>query len=90
MIQSLRLFNKLLGDDKRESVNKINPKKLLNSKWTAVNPVVKEKHFLVTELEFDEEGDVVHCLIEAVISNRSAPIQWKELKNNDSWLQGWK
>jgi tryptophan-rich hypothetical protein len=71
-------------------VNKINPKKLLNSKWTAVKPVGKEKHFLVTELEFDEEGDVVHCLIEAVISNRSAPIQWKELINNDNWLQGWK
>jgi tryptophan-rich hypothetical protein len=71
-------------------VNKINPKKLLNSKWTAVKPVRKEKHFLVKELEFDEEGEVVHCLIEAVISNRSAPIQWKELKNNDNWLQGWK
>jgi tryptophan-rich hypothetical protein len=71
-------------------VNKINPRKLLNSKWTAVKPVRKEKHFLVTELEFDEEGDVVHCLIEAVISNRSAPIQWKELINNDNWLQGWK
>jgi len=71
-------------------VNKINPKKLLNSKWTAVNPVTKEKHFLVTELEFDEEGDVVHCLIEAVISNRSEPIEWTELKNNDSWLLGWK
>ena len=66
-------------------MNKINPKKLLNSKWTAVNPVTK-----VTELEFDEEGDVVHCLMEAVISNRSEPIEWTELKNNDSWLLGWK
>jgi tryptophan-rich hypothetical protein len=71
-------------------MTKINPSKLLNSKWTAVKPLSKEKHFLVTELEFDEEGDVVHCLIEAVISNRSALIQWKELKNNDKWLQGWK
>ena len=71
-------------------MTKINPRKLLNSKWTAVKPLRKEKHFLVTELEFDEEGDVVHCLIEAVMSNRSALIQWKELKNNDKWLQGWK
>jgi tryptophan-rich hypothetical protein len=68
----------------------INPRKLLNSKWTAVKPLSKEKHFLVTELEFDEEGDVVHCLIEAAMSNRPALIQWKELKNNDKWLQGWK
>jgi tryptophan-rich hypothetical protein len=71
-------------------VNKINPKKLLHSKWTAVNPTKKEKHFLVTELEFDEGGDVVHCLIEAVISSRSKPIEWKELKNKDNWIQGWK
>ena len=72
------------------TVNKINPKKLLNSKWTAVNPVSKEKHFLVTELNFDEEGDVVHCLIEAVVTSRAAPIEWKELQDNASWLQGWK
>ena len=71
-------------------MNKINPKKLLNSKWTAVTPVKKEKHFLVTEVEFDEQGDIVHCLIEAVMTNRSAPIIWQELKNNETWLQGWK
>lgn len=71
-------------------MNKINPKKLLNSKWTAVNPVKKEKHFLVTELEFGEEDEVVHCSIEAVITNRSAPINWMELKNNKNWLHGWK
>ncbi len=42
-------------------MNNINPKKLLNSKWTAVKPVNKEKHFLITELKFDEEGEVIHC-----------------------------
>ncbi|MFT6757191.1 MAG: tryptophan-rich hypothetical protein [Chitinophagales bacterium] len=72
------------------SMNKINPKKLLNSKWTAVIPANKEKHFLVTEMEFDEDGDVIHCLIEAVISNRSQTIDWQELKNTEHWLQGWK
>jgi tryptophan-rich hypothetical protein len=71
-------------------MNKINPKKLLNSKWTAVKPTKKEKHFLVTELEFDEDDNVIHCLIEAVISNRSEPIDWQELINTDNWLQGWK
>ena len=83
-------FIKVLDEGKRVSVNKIDPKKLLNSKWTAVNPVKKEKHFLVTELEFDDEGDVVNCLIEAVISNRSAPIEWKELRSSGNWLHGWK
>ena len=77
-------------DRQHPTVNRINPKKLLNSKWTAVHPVKKERHFLVTELELDEEGEVIHCLLEAVISNRSAIIQWKELKNTSNWLQGWK
>jgi tryptophan-rich hypothetical protein len=71
-------------------MNNINPKKLLNSKWTATKPVNKEKHFSITELKFDDEGEVIHCLIEAVISNRSEPIEWEVLKNTDNWLQGWK
>lgn len=71
-------------------MTKINPKKLLNSKWTAVKPVNKEKHFMIIELKFDEEGEVIHCLIEAIISNRTEPIEWKMLKNTDVWLQGWK
>jgi tryptophan-rich hypothetical protein len=71
-------------------VNKINPKKLLKSKWTAINPVMKEKHFLITDIKFDENDNVIHCTIEAVISNRSEPIEWSELKNTDHWLQGWK
>ncbi len=71
-------------------VNRMNPRKLLNSKWTAVNPAGKAKHFMVTEIEFDEDGAVLHCLIEAVISRRSRKIDWEELKNQDLWLQGWK
>ena len=68
----------------------VNPKKLLNSKWTAVNPITKEKHFLVTELELDESNIVIHCLIEAIISRRSQKINWEELKDSDCWIQGWK
>ncbi|MEJ6515999.1 MAG: TIGR02450 family Trp-rich protein [Pseudomonadales bacterium] len=71
-------------------MNRINPKKLLHSKWTAVNPTNKERHFLISELEFDQEGDITLCLLEAVISNRSEPIVWQTLKNNEKWLQGWK
>ena len=37
-------------------MNRVNPKKLLHSKWTAVTPKNKEKHFLVVDIEFDEEG----------------------------------
>ncbi|MBB1268843.1 TIGR02450 family Trp-rich protein [Shewanella sp. SR44-3] len=71
-------------------MNNINPKKLLNSKWTAVAPVNKEKHFMVTEIEFDEEGIVVFCSIEAVISKRSTPIDWHDLQDGTRWVHGWK
>lgn len=67
----------------------LNPRKLLHSKWTAVHPANKEKHFIVTEVEFNEEGEVVHCLLEAVLTNRSAPIDWMTLKDDKRWLQGW-
>ena len=62
----------------------------MNSKWTAVKPVRKEKHFIVTEIEFDDEGAVTACMIESVMSKRITNIQWKELKNQDQWIQGWK
>nr|WP_084649489.1 TIGR02450 family Trp-rich protein [Saccharospirillum impatiens] len=70
-------------------MNTINPRKLLHSKWTAVHPVNKEKHFLVTEVEFDEDGSVCHCLLEAVISSRSEPIDWTVLTDANVWHQGW-
>ena len=71
-------------------MNKINAKKLLNSKWTAVNPINKEKHFIIIEIEFDENNNVIYCLIEAVISNRAQPINWAELTESEHWQQGWK
>ncbi|WP_339673668.1 TIGR02450 family Trp-rich protein [Dasania marina] len=71
-------------------MNTINPKKLLNSKWTAVKPTNKEKHFIVTEVEYDENGTVIVCSIEAVMSKRPFPINWHDLKNDDVWLHGWK
>lgn len=71
-------------------MNRINPKKLLNSKWTAVTPKNKEKHFLVTELEFDEDGVVIHCLIEAVMSKNTYSIDWNSLTQVVDWKQGWK
>ena len=69
--------------------NQINPRKLLHSKWTAVEPMEREKHFLVTDVEFDEEGVVIHCELEAVISHNLYPINWRDLKDASRWKQGW-
>ena len=71
-------------------MNKISSKKLLNTKWTAVTPSNKERHFLIIKLVFNEKDIVTHCLIEAVISNRAELINWRELKESKRWLQGWK
>jgi len=70
-------------------MNRVHPKALLNSKWTAVSPRAKEKHFIVTEVEFDEAQAVISCLIEAVISKRAVQIDWHELKDPEHWRQGW-
>lgn len=71
-------------------MNRINPKKLLNSKWTATPAINREKHFMVTEVEFNEEGAVISCEIEAILSKRSRLINWQDLKDDKLWLQGWK
>ena len=71
-------------------MNKINPKKLFNSKWTAVKPINKEKHFIITKLEFDENQVVIECSIEALLSKRCFQIVWHELKDESQWILGWK
>ena len=72
------------------SINKINPKKLLNSKWTAVVPHNKEKHFLITKVEQDEDGNILECRIEAVMTKRNFTLNWRDLNNSEQWLSGWK
>lgn len=70
-------------------MNTINPKKLLNSKWTAAKPKQKEKHFIVTKVVFDEEDVVIECVIEAVMSKRSYQINWHDLRDATVWRHGW-
>ncbi|AKR43096.1 TIGR02450 family Trp-rich protein [Methylophilus sp. TWE2] len=69
---------------------RLNPKKLLHSKWTAVKPVNKEKHFMVTKLIIaDEETQVIEVVeIEAVMTGRMQVIDWRALQNRDAWKQG--
>ena len=71
-------------------MNLFSPKKLLNSKWTKVKPLNNERHFIVTVIKFDENGEVIDCIIEAVISKKSKYIDWIEFKNDKIWIQGWK
>ena len=70
-------------------MNRINPAKLLLSKWTAARPQNKEKHFLVTELFRDEEGTVLEIELQAVMTRRAERLAWQTLRNAEDWKIGW-
>ncbi len=76
---------------KNGAVLSLHPKKLLHTKWTAVSPKNREKHFMVVALvEPAEEGQPVEWVeIEAVHSKRAQHIRWEDLKNASHWRQGW-
>ena len=79
-----------IKSQKIAAMNQINPNKLLLSKWTAVKPKKKERHFMVTKLIYAENEDIIGCELEAVISNNLYEIDWKDLKDSSCWLIGWK
>ncbi len=60
------------------------------SKWTAVQPFNKEKHFLVTRVIRNEQETIVFCILEAVINHREYELDWHLLKDTSSWLPGWR
>jgi tryptophan-rich hypothetical protein len=78
-------------------LNNLNPKKLLNTKWTAQAKTKEqmqlrklEKHFAVTKVVYDEDKRVVECNIEAIMTRRVFDIDWRNLKDSLRWQQGWK
>jgi len=71
-------------------MNRINPAKLLLSKWTAARPRNKEKHFLVTDLFRDEDGTVLEIELQAVMTLRAERLAWQTLQNAEAWQIGWK
>jgi tryptophan-rich hypothetical protein len=72
-------------------MNPLNPKKLLLTKWTAVKPIAKQKHFLVSRVIQPElPTDPIETVeIESVFSKATQVIGWRDLQDNRVWLQGW-
>ena len=70
-------------------MNPIHPNKLALSKWTARQPLNREKHFLVSKVSRDEQGRITDCELEAVLSKKIYHIDWRQLKDSERWLQGW-
>ena len=69
----------------------ISPKKLLNSKWTAVVPTNKEKHFMVVKLILpDAAGEPIEMVVlQAIHSKRDQLLPWQQLNDATIWRQGW-
>ena len=71
--------------------NPLSPKKLLLTKWTAVTPKLKDKHFIVTKVHLPEPPatriDVVE--LEAVRSKQVTLLHWRDLTDATQWRQGW-
>ena len=71
-------------------MRRLNPDKLLLSKWTASAPQNREKHFLVTELFCNEDGSVQQLELQAILTKRSERLDWQVLQDEQRWLMGWK
>ena len=71
--------------------NRVDPKKLLLGKWTAVVPRDREKHFLVVKvLDPGVAGEApTRVQLEAVLSRRVLTIAWRELEDPAAWTRGW-
>ena len=69
----------------------LSAKKLLSSKWTAVTPIDKEKHFVVTRVIKPQprNAPIASVEIEAVYSKRVRMIPWRELQDSQYWKRGW-
>jgi tryptophan-rich hypothetical protein len=71
--------------------NPLSPKKLLLTKWTAVTPRHREKHFVVARVIEPEPPSmrVEQVELEAVHSRRVYRMHWRELTDAKLWRQGW-
>ena len=72
-------------------MSSLHPKKLYLSKWTAVHPVAKQKHFLVSRVIQPElPTEPIELVgIESVFSKATQVIPWRDLQNDLVWRQGW-
>ena len=69
----------------------MNSKKLLNSKWTALKPVNKEKHFMVTKVQNNlSNPQIIEAIsLQALMSKKIYVLKPSDLKDTKLWKQGW-
>ena len=79
-----------MGLTSHRRMNRINPAKLPDSKWTAREPVNGERHFVVVGLIRDADEAIVGCELEAVINRNRYEFDWHVLRDDSVWSMGWK
>ena len=74
-----------------QTARRLNPKKLLLSKWAAVTPHDQEKHFIVPQVIQPEPPAtrIESIELEAVYSRRVFSLSWRDLTDRKQWWQGW-
>ncbi len=70
---------------------KLNPRKLLMSKWTAGEPRDREKHFLVARVINPEapRHKISEVEMVAVLTGRKFVLRWEDLADSTNWHSGW-
>lgn len=66
--------------------HRISQNKLLHSKWTALFPVGKEKHFVIVKI-LDPKNH--RCQIEAIMTGKRYILDWHALQDKSNWKAGW-
>ena len=72
--------------------SRLDSRKLLQSKWTAVAPVDRELHFVLTRIvpARARSGAVRHVELRAVLTGRTRIVERDELTDSDRWQPGWR
>ena len=69
--------------------NPVHPKKILDSKWTALQPENGEKHFIVRRCTYSAPGKMDQVELEAVLTGNGYWMAWRDLKDAGVWRMGW-
>ena len=69
----------------------LHPKKLFLTKWTAVQPIARNKHFLVLRVIETEPPELAieWVELEAVHSKAVTRMHWRQLQDETLWRRGW-
>jgi len=59
------------------------------SKWTAVDPVEKEKHFILLERVKTHSLDENVFRIRSILTGRERLVAGSEFKDSTKWKRGW-